>query len=53
MESKKPEITDPLHHLHDKLIAENDLVMSWLLHSIQPHNSRGYSIEGNDFKCMS
>lgn len=33
--------------LYDKWIAENSLVMSWLLHLIQPNFDKGYEIELN------
>lgn len=41
IDSKKPEIWDPSY---DEWIAENLLVMSWLLHSMQPNISWGYML---------
>lgn len=32
------------HPKNEKRIAENSLVMSWLLHSMQPNISKGYAL---------
>lgn len=39
--AKRAEETDSLYY---KFIAENSLVMSWLLHSMQPNIGRGYML---------